>query len=99
MDRHGKDWVIITMIGHAARNDMDGVLSMLGSEYYSPEFGLEAVGIAMSRRHNSIVYELLSFKNTLDIYKERSSPFMVCTVLEEKLKEYTPLFQCQEPLP
>jgi hypothetical protein len=91
MEQWGPDWIIMTIRGHAARNDMGGVISMLHNELYKPEYGFEAIGIATSRQHEAIMMEILSFKNTFAIYKERRSPFMVCTRLEALLKEYTPL--------
>ena len=73
----------------ASKNDMDGVKLLMRHDNYKPEYGLEAVGISFSRQHLDIAYEILSYKNTLEIFKRKSSPFLILDKVEEAINEYT----------
>lgn len=67
---------------------MEGVRTVMRHEKYNPKYGLEGVGIAFSRQHNDIAYEILSHKNTFEIYKAGSSPFAVLDRVEALVNEY-----------
>lgn len=88
MEKWTPTWITLQMRKYASINDMEGIRLLMMHENYRPEYGIEAVGISFSRRHLDVAYEILSFKNTFEIYKAKSSPFAVLDKVEDALNEY-----------
>lgn len=89
------DWIVDSMRRYSAANDIRNVVRIMSDSRYKTEMGLEAVGISMTRGHVQLAYEILTFKDTFNKYKEHASPFMVMDKLEQRLIEYVPVYRDQ----
>lgn len=67
-------------------NDIEKIKNMMNDDQYTMNIGLEAIGIAFTRKHNEIAYEILSQDGALDKFFDH--PFMIDNGLRESVKNY-----------